>query len=120
MPSLGLFCFLLADSAPATASNPVALFVLILFFAALGIFFLVFLIHDFGEIKRLREKNKRIHDEWQQTYTDMFINMNNRLNEAQGVSATDNTPTTAAPVPPSPADEYFARISRPRRFLTLN
>lgn len=89
--------------------------VLVLFSAAaivIGIFCIVFMLFEMGEVRRLRERNRRTHDEWQQAYTLLFRTMIERLNEANRSAAS-----TPPPELHSPDDEYFARLSRPRRFL---
>lgn len=100
----------LLAAAPATDTVVLALFSTVALFG--GIFCLVFMLFEMGEVRRLRERNRRTHDEWQQAYTLLFRTMIERLNEAN--RSAESTPPLE---PHSPDDEYFARLSRPRRFL---
>lgn len=100
----------LLAAAPATDTVVLALFSTVALFG--GIFCLVFMLFEMGEVRRLRERNRRTHDEWQQAYTSMFRMMLDRLHEAQ------QPPSVNPTAPPDSDDEYFARLSRPRKFLS--
>jgi hypothetical protein len=118
--SAGVFGLLLADT--DMQNMPLVPFVFIwLTVIATTCIFVVGMIYEHSERRQMRARHSKLHDDWQHSYNMLFFDMNKRLNEAQ--QRIDELSLQLAQAPeiqtPSvaPIDDYFDRMTRPRRFL---